>query len=129
MCRIVQHARCFLNKPFTLRTGYSDTLIGWSTKTFVPSLLTTKVHGTTGERYKLVKQYLPSLKDAGLRMYRDYDDDERAVLRPGTAFKLRTFGDLSTRVVVSLRASDGGGSSTSSSSSADIVVGGGAGHA
>ena len=94
---VVQHGSCFLRKPFTLRTGYRDTLIGWSAKTFVPQLLTCKVHGVDGSSYTVVKRFLPSLKAAGLPLYRDYDEVERAILAPATRFRLRTFADPGTR--------------------------------
>lgn len=55
------HGSVFLNKEFTLRKGYKDTLLGWCSKTFQPSLLVEKTHGVTGNKYRIVPMVMPSL--------------------------------------------------------------------
>ena len=55
------HRSAFLNKAFTLRQGYKDTLLGWCSKTFKPSLLVEKTHGVTGHKYRIVPMTMPSL--------------------------------------------------------------------
>ena len=55
------HRAVFMNKPFTIRTGYKDTLLGWCEKTFVGSLLEEKTHGTTGVKYRVLPITMRSL--------------------------------------------------------------------
>ncbi len=97
------HGSAFLNKEFTLTTGYLDTLIGWS-RNFKESCLVNKVHGVTGQNYKVVSRVLPSLVEAGLPLYPEYDDTEKNVLVPSNRFSLRTFAssDRVTRQVFTL---------------------------
>ncbi len=104
------HGSCFLNKAFTLTTGYQDTLIAWSTKSFHPSMLTRKVHGTTGKEYTIVKRFAPSLVEAGLPLYPEYDDVERGILVPGRVFSLRTYTSdaKAGRVAMALQGDEGG---------------------
>jgi hypothetical protein len=114
------HRSAFLQKPFTLRTGYKDTLLGWCEKTFQPSLLVEKTHGTTGQKYRIVPMVMSSLAgegvvysfrvlscksigmfylyllfaldtDSGLPLYRPYDREELAVFHPSSELSLMTF--------------------------------------
>ena len=91
------HGSCFLNKDFTLVTGYRDSLIGWSAKTFVPCMLEEKVHGTTGQRYRVVRRFSKSLAELRLPMYPHYAPEETAIFTPGTSFALRTFASEDPR--------------------------------
>ena len=103
------HGSCFLKKPFTLTIGYQDTLPGWSAKTFQPCMVRTMVHGVTGEEYKCVHRFAPSLAELGLPMYPAYAPHELAVFQPGRRFMCRTFAGGMHSDPIEVDVGNGGG--------------------
>lgn len=78
------HQSCFLEKSFLIKpsTGYKDTLIGWSEKTFHPDLLISRKHSAKGYTYKVIPRFMKSLKELGLTMYPAYTSQEINMFKP-----------------------------------------------
>ncbi len=61
---------------------FQKDLIKWSEKIFKPICLEEKTNKRTGNNYKIVKRFLPSLEDMNLKMYDEYSKDEIVIMKP-----------------------------------------------
>ena len=86
---------CYANFP-----RHFDELSEWSRETFVEACLyphTVKSGKRLGECAQRVKANMHSLKKYGLDLHPAYDDDEKRILTPGSAWNLFTFDDDTKR--------------------------------
>jgi hypothetical protein len=61
---------------------FQQDLIKWSEKMFKPICLEEKINRKTGNNYKIVKRFLPSLKEMNLPMYEKYSIEEIILMKP-----------------------------------------------
>ena len=74
-------------------------------KRIVDAMRETRVYKSgkfKGVGYDVTMRHMPSLKEAGLKMYRAYSANERAVLLPQTRWLIYPPGESLARVSVSL---------------------------